>query len=204
MHPTLVEIGVVDRWFSLLQVETRYWSIPSLALIMKSKLKNGLCSAVPLHLQGESATRFCMFPKVKSVCCSPGNTPVYLNVYDLTPVNGYFYWAGIGVFHTGVEGESTFNFWCMFLRSRPYFGLGSWYIHLVCLEHLLYVKLVGLKVHPWETHNLKWFSKFRAATKILVLMTSEDDKSGSSLELSLARVCVHLCISLMSKVNTMK
>ncbi|CAN4107570.1 unnamed protein product [Withania somnifera] len=70
---------------------------------MKSKLKNGLCSVVPLHLQGESATRFCMFPKVKSACCSPGNTPVYLNVYDLTPVNGYFYWAGIGVFHTGVE-----------------------------------------------------------------------------------------------------
>lgn len=77
---------------------------------MKSKLKNGLCSVVPLHLQGESATRFCMFPKVKSACCSPGNTPVYLNVYDLTPVNGYFYWAGIGVFHTGIQGESTFDF----------------------------------------------------------------------------------------------
>lgn len=92
------------------KVETRYWSIPSFALNMKSKLKNGLCSVVPLHLQGESATRFCMFPKVKSACCSPGNTAVYLNVYDLTPVNGYFYWAGIGVFHTGVEGEFTLNF----------------------------------------------------------------------------------------------
>ncbi|KAH7835310.1 hypothetical protein Vadar_024936 [Vaccinium darrowii] len=32
-------------------------------------------------------------------------THVYLNVYDLTPANGYFYWAGLGVFHTGIEGS---------------------------------------------------------------------------------------------------
>jgi hypothetical protein len=30
-------------------------------------------------------------------------THVYLNVYDLTPMNGYVYWAGLGVFHSGVE-----------------------------------------------------------------------------------------------------
>ncbi|CAA0831578.1 PPPDE putative thiol peptidase family protein [Striga hermonthica] len=30
-------------------------------------------------------------------------TPVYLNVYDLTPINGYVYWAGLGIFHSGVE-----------------------------------------------------------------------------------------------------
>ncbi|KAL8166069.1 hypothetical protein V2J09_007568 [Rumex salicifolius] len=34
---------------------------------------------------------------------SPGHTPVYLNVYDLTPMNGYLYWAGLGIFHSGVE-----------------------------------------------------------------------------------------------------
>ena len=33
-----------------------------------------------------------------------GLTPVYLNVYDLTPVNDYLYWFGIGIFHSGVEG----------------------------------------------------------------------------------------------------
>lgn len=44
-----------------------------------------------------------MFSKVKPANYSPGGTPVYLNVYDLTPINGYFYWAGFGVFHTGVE-----------------------------------------------------------------------------------------------------
>ncbi|KAK4794520.1 hypothetical protein SAY86_012514 [Trapa natans] len=30
-------------------------------------------------------------------------TPVFLNIYDLTPANGYFYWAGLGIFHSGVE-----------------------------------------------------------------------------------------------------
>lgn len=34
----------------------------------------------------------------------PGLTPVYLNVYDLTPVNNYLYWFGIGIFHSGIEG----------------------------------------------------------------------------------------------------
>ncbi|KAK2978339.1 hypothetical protein RJ640_016441 [Escallonia rubra] len=70
---------------------------------MKLEPKHGWCSIVPLQLRGRSATHFCLFPKVKSAGYSPGNAPVYLNVYDLTQANGYFYWAGIGVFHTGVE-----------------------------------------------------------------------------------------------------
>lgn len=32
-----------------------------------------------------------------------GSVPVYLNVYDLTPINGYAYWLGLGVFHSGVQ-----------------------------------------------------------------------------------------------------
>ncbi|KAI8469547.1 MAG: PPPDE putative peptidase domain-containing protein [Monoraphidium minutum] len=32
---------------------------------------------------------------------------VRLNVYDLTPQNGYTYWCGVGVFHTGVEVYSV-------------------------------------------------------------------------------------------------
>ncbi|CAK9142598.1 unnamed protein product [Ilex paraguariensis] len=70
---------------------------------MKSEPKNGWHSIMPLSLPGKSAKLFCMFPKAKSAGYSPGNATVYLNVYDLTPANGYFYWAGIGVFHTGVE-----------------------------------------------------------------------------------------------------
>ncbi|XP_020090956.1 deSI-like protein At4g17486 isoform X1 [Ananas comosus] len=33
-----------------------------------------------------------------------GAAPVYLNVYDLTPINGYAYWLGLGVYHSGVQG----------------------------------------------------------------------------------------------------
>lgn len=32
-----------------------------------------------------------------------GSFPVYLNVYDLTPINGYAYWLGLGVYHSGVQ-----------------------------------------------------------------------------------------------------
>ena len=46
-----------------------------------------------------------MYPKVKSADSSAGFAPVYLNVYDLTPANGYMYWAGLGIYHTGIEGE---------------------------------------------------------------------------------------------------
>lgn len=32
-----------------------------------------------------------------------GVVPVYLNVYDLTSINGYAYWLGLGVYHSGVQ-----------------------------------------------------------------------------------------------------
>ncbi|KAI4339874.1 hypothetical protein MLD38_024765 [Melastoma candidum] len=70
---------------------------------MKFGPKKGWRSAVPLRLRGKSSTRFCIFPKVKSDDFGPGSAPVYLNVYDLTPMNGYVYWAGLGIFHSGVE-----------------------------------------------------------------------------------------------------
>jgi hypothetical protein len=43
----------------------------------------------------------------------PGNTPVYLNVYDLAPMNGYTYWAGLGIFHSGVEGQGSQVIGCL-------------------------------------------------------------------------------------------
>ncbi|KAJ7967354.1 Desi-like protein [Quillaja saponaria] len=70
---------------------------------MKSGQKNGWNSVGRLCMREKSATRFFMFPKVKSAVLSPGKTPVYLNVYDLTSVNGYVIWAGLGIFHSGVE-----------------------------------------------------------------------------------------------------
>lgn len=70
---------------------------------MKLASKKGWKSIVPLHFRGKSATRFCLFPKSKSSSFRSGEAPVYLNVYDLTPMNGYLYWAGLGIFHSGVE-----------------------------------------------------------------------------------------------------
>ncbi|KVI06573.1 protein of unknown function DUF862, eukaryotic [Cynara cardunculus var. scolymus] len=69
---------------------------------MKFVMKKGLTSSVPFCLKGKSTPCFRLFPKVKPGY-GPGNAPVYLNVYDLTPMNGYAYWAGFGIFHSGVE-----------------------------------------------------------------------------------------------------
>ncbi|CAN6306127.1 unnamed protein product [Urochloa humidicola] len=55
------------------------------------------------QLSQKSSAHFCLFSKVRSASPPPGNTAVYLNVYDLTPVNGYVYWAGLGIFHSGIE-----------------------------------------------------------------------------------------------------
>ncbi|TYG36304.1 hypothetical protein ES288_D13G054800v1 [Gossypium darwinii] len=66
------------------------------------KPKNGSHPIMPLRSRNPAAN-FCMFPKVKSAGCSPCEAPVYLNVYDLTNANGYVYWAGFGIFHSGVE-----------------------------------------------------------------------------------------------------
>ncbi|KAH7848767.1 hypothetical protein Vadar_007512 [Vaccinium darrowii] len=68
---------------------------------MKFRPKKGW--KVPFLRRGKSTTCFCIFRRVKPDSDDAGNTPVYLNVYDLTPMNGYFYWAGFGVFHSGVE-----------------------------------------------------------------------------------------------------
>ncbi|POO03144.1 DeSI-like protein [Trema orientale] len=70
---------------------------------MKFGLKKGWKSFGPLRLRGKTTTRFCLFSKTKSASYGPGRSPVYLNVYDLTPMNGYVYWAGLGIFHSGVE-----------------------------------------------------------------------------------------------------
>lgn len=39
-----------------------------------------------------------------------GTTHLYLNVYDITPVNNYLYCFGLGIFHSGIEGAPSFDF----------------------------------------------------------------------------------------------
>lgn len=44
-----------------------------------------------------------MFIKGRSGKRKTGTVPVYLNVYDLTPINVYAYWLGLGIYHSGVQ-----------------------------------------------------------------------------------------------------
>ncbi|KAJ1693835.1 hypothetical protein LUZ63_010533 [Rhynchospora breviuscula] len=30
-------------------------------------------------------------------------TPIYLNVYDISPINKYLYWFGLGIYHSGIQ-----------------------------------------------------------------------------------------------------
>jgi len=41
---------------------------------------------------------------------------VYLNIYDISPLNHYLYWFGLGIFHSGIEGNSL----SLFHRSANY------------------------------------------------------------------------------------
>ncbi|KAG0472362.1 hypothetical protein HPP92_016908 [Vanilla planifolia] len=44
-----------------------------------------------------------MFVGRASVRKRMGEVSVYLNVYDVTTINGYAYWLGLGVYHSGVQ-----------------------------------------------------------------------------------------------------
>lgn len=88
---------------------------------MTSKPKKGWKSISSSHLKTKSAAHFCLLPKAKSDRYGPGDTPVYLNVYDLTPMNGYVYWAGLGIFHSGVEGTLSSDFSSSYFVIHCYF-----------------------------------------------------------------------------------
>ncbi|GER27406.1 D-tagatose-1,6-bisphosphate aldolase subunit KbaZ, partial [Striga asiatica] len=51
----------------------------------------------------ESYSSFAMLCRKSSVKSRHGSAQVNLNVYDLTSINGYAYWLGLGVYHSAVE-----------------------------------------------------------------------------------------------------
>ncbi|KAF3530010.1 hypothetical protein DY000_02036845 [Brassica cretica] len=56
---------------------------------------------------------------------NPGSVPVYLNVYDLTPMNVYGYWLGIGIYHSGLEDSVVPTvYWKDQTRIREYSVVG--------------------------------------------------------------------------------
>lgn len=48
-----------------------------------------------------------MLCRKSSVKNGRGTVPVYLNVYDLTSINGYAYWLGLGAYHSGVQVQGV-------------------------------------------------------------------------------------------------
>lgn len=74
-----------------------------------------------------------------------GKVPVYLNVYDLTPINGYAYWLGLGVYHSGVQGKLLFR--CCGFRSASslqilsYPGFSSFLFSFKSKHHFLDLKI---------------------------------------------------------------
>lgn len=42
---------------------------------------------------------------------------VILNVYDLSSINHYSIWVGVGIFHSGIEGQEIFFFHFLSLWS---------------------------------------------------------------------------------------
>ena len=65
-----------------------------------------------------------------------GSIPVYLNVYDITVMNGCAYFLGLGVYHSGVQGQISLYpigpFLCLFFIS---FFMSS-YFSISCLSVL--------------------------------------------------------------------
>ena len=43
---------------------------------------------------------------------------LYLNVYDLTPVNNYLYLFGLGIYHSGIEGMRISVFFLSLRRNE--------------------------------------------------------------------------------------
>lgn len=87
--------------------------------------------------------------------------PVKLNVYDLTDMNGYLYWFGLGVYHSAIEGGlmySTFPW-----RSKNVIAFLFLFLLLVYLIWLpMYVDLLlAIYVDLWLATNVElWLAMY--------------------------------------------
>lgn len=64
---------------------------------------------------------------------------LYLNVYDLTPVNNYLYWFGLGIFHSGIEGDVLIYFVFFMVLMLEFFFLPCFIINNFVLSSLVFV-----------------------------------------------------------------
>ncbi|CAK9272648.1 unnamed protein product [Sphagnum jensenii] len=83
------------------------------ALQSLSSCKEGWKGSVALILLTRSFQSFALLKMRGDRRCHPGGSnidsgvPVHLNVYDLTPMNGYVYWVGLGIYHSGIEAHGA-------------------------------------------------------------------------------------------------
>ncbi|KAK1325969.1 DeSI-like protein [Acorus calamus] len=92
---------------------------------------------------------------------------LYLNVYDLTPINDYLYWFGFGIFHSGIEVAYIIVFKCSTKLNRfdgiEYLqedvkGYGSFALHPPLLSLLTpslesMLEPLQLKSYPGDFHH---------------------------------------------------
>lgn len=45
--------------------------------------------------------------KKQSASAEARKTTIYLNVYDISPINKYLYWLGLGIYHSGIQGNNS-------------------------------------------------------------------------------------------------
>lgn len=64
---------------------------------------------------------------------------LYLNVYDLTPVNNYLYWFGLGIFHSGIEGDVLIYFVFFMVLTLEFFFLPCFIVNNFVLSSLVFV-----------------------------------------------------------------
>ncbi|XP_074276178.1 uncharacterized protein LOC141599938 [Silene latifolia] len=81
----------VDNWKLHLEPKSRNRTLQSRLQHVSILDCYGLCSSTPHFTSSESSSE------------DPDLVPVFLNVYDITPVNACLYWLGLGVHHSGVQ-----------------------------------------------------------------------------------------------------
>lgn len=86
--------------------KVRYICLIGNRSLIDSSLPSSPLTAVPLFeekMGAENASSSLQYEEDDN--SSKNNSSfVVLNVYDLTPMNNYIYWFGLGIFHSGIEG----------------------------------------------------------------------------------------------------
>ncbi|KAJ0087239.1 hypothetical protein Patl1_09107 [Pistacia atlantica] len=141
---------------------------------------------------------------MKPTSYGPGRAPVYLNVYDLTPMNGYVYWAGLGIYHSGVEG-GTWKldlFWTLLVHLSRLSMVLNMPLELMTIQQVVFLRLnhgsaqasssgsqYSLEPHAWTLFQVREFMERQSASY-----------NGDTYHL-IVKNCNHFCKDICSKLT---